>query len=153
MIFLFLNQNICCGYSKEPSHWDGSFEHPKHMLNTMGKKIFKILCWFYNTHNTIYNVRTQLNSLSELTLLYPNMFWLKYTKIIATLCFKLLQKSWLQLRARNRKMIFLFLNQNICCGYSKEPSHWDGSFEHPKHMLNTMGKKIFKILCWFFLFI
>ena len=27
----------------------------------------------------------------------------------------------LKLRVRNRKIIFLFLNQNICCGYSKEP--------------------------------
>ena len=30
------------------------------------------------------------------------------------------------------KIIFLFLNQKICCGYSKEPSHGDGSFEHPE---------------------
>ena len=30
-----------------------------------------------------------------------------------------------------KKIIFLFLYQNICCGYSKEPSQWDGSFEHP----------------------
>ena len=54
---------------------------------------------------------------------------------------------------RNRKIIFFFLNQNICCGYFKEPSQWDGSFEHPKHMLKIMGKKIFTILCWKFLFI
>ena len=27
-----------------------------------------------------------------------------------------------QIRMRNRKLFFLFLNQNICCGYSKEPS-------------------------------
>ena len=27
----------------------------------------------------------------------------------------------LQLEVRNRKIIFLFLIQNICCGYSKEP--------------------------------
>ena len=52
-----------------------------------------------------------------------------------------------------RKIIFLFFNQNICCGYSKEPSQWDGSFEHPKHMLIIMGKKIFTILRWKFLFI
>ena len=26
---LFLNQNICCGNSKEPSQLDGSFEHPR----------------------------------------------------------------------------------------------------------------------------
>ena len=50
-------------------------------------------------------------------------------------------------------MFFLFLNQNICCGYSKEPSQWDGSFKHPKHMLKIMGKKIFTILRWNFLFI
>ena len=31
----------------------------------------------------------------------------------------------------NRKIIFLFLNQNICCGYSKEPSQWDGFFWVP----------------------
>ena len=28
----------------------------------------------------------------------------------------------LKLRVCNTKLIFLFLNQNICCGYSKEPS-------------------------------
>ena len=31
-------------------------------------------------------------------------------------------------------IIFLFLNQNICCGYSKELSQRDGSFEHPKRI-------------------
>ena len=44
------------------------------------------------------------------------------------------------------KFIFLFLNQNICCGYSKEPSYGDGAFEHPKHMLKLMDKKFFAIL-------
>ena len=51
-----------------------------------------------------------------------------------------------QIRLRNRKLFFLVLNQNICCGYSKEPSHWDGSFEHPKHMFKLMDKKIITIL-------
>ena len=40
------------------------------------------------------------------------------------------------LTVRNEILIFLFLNQNICCGYSKEPSQWDGSFEHPEHMFS-----------------
>ena len=35
--------------------------------------------------------------------------------------------------------IFLFLNQNICCGYSKEPSQRDGSYEHPKQMLKLIN--------------
>ena len=42
---------------------------------------------------------------------------------------------------------FLISILNICCGYSKEPSQWDGSFEHPKQMLKLMSKKIFTILC------
>ena len=43
---------------------------------------------------------------------------------------------------RIENLIFLFLNQNMCCGYSKEQSQWDGSFEHLKHiMFKLMGKK------------
>ena len=61
-----------------------------------------------------------------------------------------------QIRVRNRKLFFLFLNQNICCGYSKEPSQRDGSFELPKHMFTLMGNKmitfssaeVFKKLLW-----
>ena len=62
------------------------------------------------------------------------------------------QDPGLNLRVCNKNLIFLFLNQNICCGYSKEPSQWDGSFEHPKHLLKLMGKKIFTFLRWNFLF-
>ena len=61
--------------------------------------------------------------------------------------------SGLQIRESNWKLIFLFLNQNICCGYSKEPSQWDGSFELTKQMLILMGKKIFTILRSEYLFI
>ena len=44
------------------------------------------------------------------------------------------------------KIIFVFLNQNICCGYSKEASQRDASFEYPKHLLKLMSKKIFTVL-------
>ena len=40
---------------------------------------------------------------------------------------------------------FLFLNQNIRFGNSKETVRIDGLFERPKHMLKMMGKKIFTI--------
>ena len=42
------------------------------------------------------------------------------------------------------KLIFLFLNQNIFCGYSTLNKR-DGSFEHPKQMYKLMDKKTFKI--------
>ena len=54
--------------------------------------------------------------------------------------------SGLQIRVRTGKLFFLLLNQYICCGYSKETSQSDGSFEHPKHMLKLMGKEINAIL-------
>ena len=52
----------------------------------------------------------------------------------------------LQIRVHTGKLFFLFLHQNICCGYSKELSQWDSSFEHPKHMFKLMGKEIYTIL-------
>ena len=51
---------------------------------------------------------------------------------------------------RPQKIIFLFLNQNICYWYSKEPSRWDGSFKHPEQMIKLMDKKIITILPIFF---
>ena len=45
-----------------------------------------------------------------------------------------------------KKIMFLFLNQNICCGYSKELSQPDDSSEHPKQTLKMMGKKIYTVL-------
>ena len=59
----------------------------------------------------------------------------------------------LGIRVHTKKIFFLFLYQSLCCGYLKEPSECDGSFEHPKHMLNLMGKEIFTILCSKILFI
>ena len=58
----------------------------------------------------------------------------------------------LQLRVQNENLILLFLNQNIWCGYSKEPSQGDGSFEHPKHILKLMGIKenIYNFMLKFF---
>ena len=52
----------------------------------------------------------------------------------------------LQIRVCTGKSFFLLLNQNICCGYSKEPSQGDGSLEHPEHMLKLIVKEINAIL-------
>ena len=39
--------------------------------------------------------------------------------------------------------IILPISYNICFGCSIEPSHWDGSFEHPQHMFWLRNKIIF----------
>ena len=48
--------------------------------------------------------------------------------------------SGLKIRVCSSKLFFLFLNQNIYCGYSKEPSKGDGSFELPKLMFKPIAK-------------
>ena len=45
-----------------------------------------------------------------------------------------------------KNYFFVYLNQNICCGYSKEPSQYDGSFEHPKLMIKRKVKKVIATL-------
>ena len=53
---------------------------------------------------------------------------------------KYMYHAGLQIRVCIGKLFSLFLMQNICCGYSKEP------FEHPKHMFKLLDKKIIKLL-------
>ena len=53
--------------------------------------------------------------------------------------------SCLQIGVCYWNWFFLFLNQDICCGCSKDLSQWDCSFEHPKHMFKLM--KIITIFC------
>ena len=46
----------------------------------------------------------------------------------------------LQIKVLNWQLFCLFLKQNIiCCGYSKQPSQWGGSFEH-QNILKFMSR-------------
>ena len=58
--------------------------------------------------------------------------------------------AWISLLHRASKAIFwwrkiaiiyLSFSYNMCFGWTKEPSHWDGSFEHPQHMFWLRNKK------------
>ena len=117
--FLFLNQNIYCECLKEPSQWDCSFEHPKRMFKLMDKKILTILHpKFHIPTNFTFHILCR--SIRESG---PN----------TDLLWHLTEQT------------FLFLNQNIYFRCSKEPSHTEGSFEHPKQMFKLMDKKILTI--------
>ena len=42
--------------------------------------------------------------------------------------------------------IFLPISFSLCFGCSKEPSHWDGTFEFPQHMFWLRNQKIIFLL-------
>ena len=46
-----------------------------------------------------------------------------------------------KINLRKIAIIFLSFNLNMCFGCSKEPSHRDGSFEYPQHMIWLRNKK------------
>ena len=68
------------------------------------------------------------------------------TRKLVTGTLKIYHLAGSQIRVRNKKLVFLFLNQNIGCGYSKEPPRKYGPFEHSKHMFKLMDKKIIAVL-------
>ena len=94
------------------------------MLQIMVKKVFIFLRQFFSLSKTY-----------DFLLILP-FDWLH--------CYyHLLQHLFIEKCIIKKK---LFLHQNICCGCSKEPSHRDGSFENPKHMLHLMVKKVLSFL-------
>ena len=44
-------------------------------------------------------------------------------------------------QSSERVILHIFLNQKVCCGYSKELSQRDGSFEHQKHMFTLTDRE------------
>ena len=61
----------------------------------------------------------------------------KEMKSVACLAFYLFfPTSWSPDKSAYLKTIFFISHPNICCRYSKEPSHPDFSFEHPNTCLN-----------------
>ena len=67
--------------------------------------------------------------------------WLRVSLLYTHRCRKTKKWAW-------SVNTFLSIRLNICFKCSKELSHWDGSFEYPKHMLWFRNKKtIFFYLC------
>ena len=149
IIFLPISLNICFGCSKEPSHRDGLFEYPQHMFWLRNKKnnilvrthiwrpgMLKNECTYRIFHLTIACDLDLGHTDPELR--SQHIVWLWWAPVTCT-C-KLILRPGLKLWVCTKKLFFLFLNQNICCGYSKEPCQWDNSFEHPKHVLKLMSR-------------
>ena len=94
IFFLFINQNICCGYSKEPSQWDGSFEHSQHVFKLIDKKMVLILLskilsldvwmigWKWqqapNNHTLLYHMISHLGLIMHHLFKLINQLWFTY---------------------------------------------------------------------------
>ena len=94
------------------------------------------LCCWKTVQIQISGLQSTILAFNEIDYNKNNIFFVLIT----------LDTVGLQIGLCNWKSVFFLLNQNICCGNSKEQSQWDGSFEHPKRMFKLMGKKIFTIL-------
>ena len=56
-----ISLNNCFGCSKEPSHWDGSFEYPQHMFWLRNKKIIFVTHSYLKACSTLMNICFQMN--------------------------------------------------------------------------------------------
>ena len=106
---------MCFGCSKEPSHSDGSSDHPQRMFWLRNKEINFLL-------GTLNHIQYELLISS------------KSGVVISILTLSLIVASFVN--------IFLSISFNMCFGCSKEQSHQDGSFEYPQHMFWLRNKKI-----------
>ena len=52
-----------------------------------------------------------------------------------------ISKLHMSIRVGIRWMVALFLDKNICCGYSLEVPQWGTSNEYPQHMFSSRDKK------------
>ena len=112
----------------------------------------KCACTWYKTFSLTRDPGSLVRILSskyfspcfKILWVHTHVFYSNSIICLSIMCIRL--NSGLQIRVCNRKLLFLFFNQNICCWYSKEPSRWDGSFEHPKQVFKLVDNKIIAIL-------
>ena len=114
----------------------------------MGKTMFKLNChFFFFLSGPMQNLYYECLLWLEYIALHFEMYVLIFYNISQYFTITALKKRMGNLKKK------VYLTQNSCFGYSKEPSQWDGSFEHKKCMLKLLGKKIFTILRSNFAFI
>ena len=90
IIFLSVVLKMCFGCSKEPSHWDGSFEYSQHMIWLRSKKISFRLCMYLKAWYCSVQVR---NTTSDRVARGENAVWCSWSKFwffFLSCCFILL---------------------------------------------------------------
>ena len=79
--FLFLNENICCGYSLEVPQWGTSNKYPQHMFSLRNKKIIMwippLICSY-----VLKFLASMLTTKQELSLLFLSDIFLWTTRML-----------------------------------------------------------------------
>ena len=115
------------------------------------KKIQNAVCWkFYPACKVLKMYRSNLKSSSTansfllrvVPLVFSGCTWVCVCKIYP----KYLDRLYIALVKAlffNPKVLifFLFLHENICCGYSLETPRWGASNEYPQHTFSWRNKK------------
>ena len=100
---------------KKTSRCDSSFEYPRHMF------------WLRDLNHALLSSKSLVDGLLQenliLCLQMSNQKGQARYAHLHSLSMALLSTPGLQIRVCIGKLFSLFLIQNICCGYSKEPSH------------------------------
>ena len=123
--------------SKEPYHWDGSFEYPQHMfwLTLNAPIATKVVCFcrLLKCLRSLYGKqcgpRSDCSYMLFASLLYSSVMLGNYLRQTTF-------SDAFFLGALRVKYVFM-------C--SKEPYHWDSSFEYPRHMFLLINKNNFQL--------
>ena len=137
--FLFLHENICCGYSLEAPWQGASNEYPQHMFSWGNKKnimwIPPLICsyvkyswkyWFSEDGHHMKGTRVHFSSAGISENENNNK---PLDLVIATD------------KRRYHIIFFLFLDEYICCGYSLEGPCRGASNEYAQHKFLLRNKK------------
>ena len=132
--------NELSDHANQCQNWHEILIWLMHFTKLTNIDFFRILWWRWNTFRTCLRRSQLLLTVRVVTIprmpitLLPQLTPTHQVEFIG------LDKKNFQHKIVN---IFLPIMLSICFGCSKEPSHWDGSFEFPQHMFCLRNKKIF----------
>ena len=87
---------------------------------------------------SISNLLKHMFGMLKRTVSLRRFFWAPTTYVMSvsgtSTCSARVYVQLSKISERKIMIIFLSISLNMCLGCSKEPSHWDSSFEYPQHM-------------------
>ena len=134
---------FCSSYNAdfEIHHYRGIDEYAVKIFPTCLQKLFPLF-----THVILSQRDNSTEYLSTVQPLYNSFHFNTYLDLTQSYCgSQIYFYTGLDINKFFQRIIvkiFLPINFNICFGCTKEPSHWDGSFEYPQLMFWLRNKEV-----------